>query len=184
EGCSKEALRALATNRNDASRSEVPVRQPGSARIPTRLRYPSPALPAGDIGPLRGPARLRGTQGDDRKGELLQTPTIRLELLTNQRDQLDNAQSLPPRTEVNNLLTMLSALVRGGAIDRFSYMLLDPMTIQSQTFHYKAFDDKSGWRYDNHEYLASLRKLASSLDKAEHPAVTFQPSKGLPVSMM
>jgi len=89
-----------------------------------------------------------------------------------------------PRTEVNNLLTMLSALVRGDAIDRFSYMLLDPMTIQSQTFHYKAFDDKSGWRYDNHEYLAALRKLASSLDKAEHPAVTFQPSKGLPVSMM
>ncbi len=75
-----------------------------------------------------------------------------------------------PRTEVNNLLTMLSALVRGA--------------IQSQTFHYKAFDDKSGWRYDNHEYLAALRKLASSLDKAEHPAVTFQPSKGLPVSMM
>jgi DNA-binding Lrp family transcriptional regulator len=89
-----------------------------------------------------------------------------------------------PRTEVNNLLTLLSALVRGGTIDRFSYMLLDPMTIQSQTFHYKAFDDKSGWHYDNHEYLASLRKLASSSDKAEQPAVTFQPSKGLPVSMM
>jgi len=89
-----------------------------------------------------------------------------------------------PRTEVNNLLTLLSALVRGGAIDRFSYMLLDPMTIQAQTFHYKAFDDKSGWHYDNHEYLAALRKLASSLDKAEPPPVTFQPSKGLTVTMM
>jgi DNA-binding Lrp family transcriptional regulator len=89
-----------------------------------------------------------------------------------------------PRTEVNNLLTLLSALVRAGAIDRFSYMLLDPMTIQAQTFHYKAFDDKSGWHYDNHEYLAALRKLASSLDKAEAPAVTFQPSKSLTVTMM
>ena len=89
-----------------------------------------------------------------------------------------------PRTEVNNLLTLLSALVRGGAIDRFSYMLLDPMTIQAQTFHYKAFEDKSGWRYDNHEYLSALRKLASSLDKAEPPPVTFQPSKSLSVTMM
>jgi hypothetical protein len=89
-----------------------------------------------------------------------------------------------PRTEVNNLLTLLSALVRGGAIDRFSYMLLDPMTIQAQTFHYKAFDDKSGWRYDNHEYLSALRKLASSLDKSEAPPVSFQPSKGLTVTMM
>src|SRR5207249_11845593 len=79
---------------------------------------------------------------------------------------------------------MLSALVRGDAIDRFSYMLLDPMTIQSQTFHYKAFDDKSEWRYDTHEYLAARRILASSLDKAEHPAVTFQPSKGLPISIL
>jgi hypothetical protein len=89
-----------------------------------------------------------------------------------------------PRTEVNNLLTLLSALVRGGAIDRFSYMLLDPMTIQSQTFHYKAFDDKSGWHYDNHEYLSSLRKLASSSEKAEAPSVTFPSSRGLPVSLM
>src|SRR5207249_9983305 len=72
-----------------------------------------------------------------------------------------------PRTEVNNLLTMLSALVRGSAIDRFSYMVLHPMTIQSPTFHYKAFDDKSGWRYDNHEYLAALPKRASSFDTAE-----------------
>jgi hypothetical protein len=63
-------------------------------------------------------------------------------------------------------------------------MLLDPMTIQSQTFHYKAFEDKSGWRYDNHEYLSALRKLVSSLDKAEPPPVTFQPSKGLNVTMM
>ncbi len=80
-------------------------------------------------------------------------------------------------------MTLLSALVRGGAIDRFSYMLLDPMTIQAQTFHYKAFDDKSGWRYDNHEYLAALRKLAAS-DKTEASPVTFQPSKGLTVTMM
>jgi hypothetical protein len=62
-------------------------------------------------------------------------------------------------------------------------MLLDPMTIQAQTFHYKAFDDKSGWHYDNHEYLAALRKLAS-LDKAEASPVTFQPSKSLTVTMM
>src|SRR5207247_1632158 len=39
---------------------------------------------------------LHATQGDDRKRELLQTPTVPLELLTNKRDQLDNPQSLPP----------------------------------------------------------------------------------------
>jgi DNA-binding Lrp family transcriptional regulator len=89
-----------------------------------------------------------------------------------------------PRTEVNNLLTLLSALVRGGAIDRFSYMLLDPMTIQAQTFHYKAFDDKAGWSYDNQEYLAALRKLASNPDKTEPSAGAFQTPKATTVALM
>lgn len=89
-----------------------------------------------------------------------------------------------PRSEVNNLLTFLSALVRGAAIDRFSYMLLDPMTIQAQPFQYKAYDDRSGWHYDNREYLASLRKLTASADRAEAPALTFQSPKGVIVTMM
>jgi DNA-binding Lrp family transcriptional regulator len=89
-----------------------------------------------------------------------------------------------PRTEVNNLLTLLSAIVRVGTIDRFSYMLLDPGTIQAQTFPYRAFDDKSGWYYENHEYLAVLRKLASSSEKMETPSLTFQRPKDAIVTMM
>src|SRR5205807_9637949 len=97
EGCSKEALRTLADDRHDPPRSQVQIRQPRPARIPTRLRHPSPALSTRDIGPLRGSVGFRRTQGDDRKRELLQTTTVRLELLTNQRNQLDNHQNLPPQ---------------------------------------------------------------------------------------
>jgi len=73
-----------------------------------------------------------------------------------------------PRGELNNLLTLLSALVRRKVLDRFSYLVFDCMTIEDQTFPYKSYTNDKGWHYDNHEYLAGLRKLASTLDKADH----------------
>ncbi len=73
-----------------------------------------------------------------------------------------------PRGELNNLLTLLSALVRRKILDRFSYLVFDCVTIEEQTFPYQYYTNGSGWRYDNHEYLTGLRKLASSLDKSDH----------------
>ncbi|OLD03021.1 MAG: hypothetical protein AUJ07_07335 [Crenarchaeota archaeon 13_1_40CM_3_53_5] len=73
-----------------------------------------------------------------------------------------------PRGELNNLLTLLSALVRRKILDRFSYLVFDFMTIEAQTFSYEHYANGSGWHYDNHANLAGLRKLASSLDKQDH----------------
>jgi len=57
-----------------------------------------------------------------------------------------------PRTQMNNLLTMLSALSRTGVLTGFTYVLLDPMTIRAQTFSYEYYEDNTGWQYDNLEY--------------------------------
>ncbi len=81
-----------------------------------------------------------------------------------------------PRGEMNNLLTLLSALVRRRVLDDFSYLVLDPMTIENQTFSYEFYGDKSGWHYDNREYLDALRKLVASFEKEEPKAVAFQPA--------
>jgi len=45
-----------------------------------------------------------------------------------------------PRTQMNNLLTMLSALSRTGVLTGFRYVLLDPMTIRTQTFSYEFYE--------------------------------------------
>lgn len=81
-----------------------------------------------------------------------------------------------PRGELNNLLTLLSALVRRKVLDDFSYLVLDPMTIENQTFSYEFYEDKTGWHYDNREYLDALRKLVASFEKEEPKAVLFQPA--------
>ena len=80
-----------------------------------------------------------------------------------------------PRGEMNNLLTLLSALVRQNVLDRFSYLALDLMTIENQTFSYEYYEDETGWRYDNHEYLDALRKLVSAFERQEFQPVSFQP---------
>lgn len=87
-----------------------------------------------------------------------------------------------PRGELNNLLTLLSALVRRKILDRFSYLVLDCMTIEDQTFSHGSYANGSGWHYDNHEYLAGLRKLASNLDKADH-AISFTGGAASPGSV-
>jgi len=79
-----------------------------------------------------------------------------------------------PRTEMNNLLTMLSALSRTGVLAGFTYVLLDPMTIRTQTFSYELYEDSAGWRYDNMEYFEELRKVSSAFDREDGMQVTFQ----------
>ncbi|HEV2118981.1 MAG TPA: winged helix-turn-helix transcriptional regulator [Candidatus Bathyarchaeia archaeon] len=79
-----------------------------------------------------------------------------------------------PRTQMNNLLTMLSALSRKGVLTGFTYVLLDPMTIRTQTFAYKSYDDNTGWHYDNLEYFEQLRKVSLAFEKEDGMQVTFQ----------
>jgi DNA-binding Lrp family transcriptional regulator len=81
-----------------------------------------------------------------------------------------------PRTEMNHLLTMLSALSRTGVLAGFTYVMLDPMTIRAQTFSYEFYEDDRGWQYDNLAYFEQLRKVSSAFDKEEDIQVTFQSS--------
>jgi len=81
-----------------------------------------------------------------------------------------------PRTEINNLLTMLSALSRTGVLAGFTYVMLDQMTIRAQTFSYEFYEDNTGWQYDNLAYFEQLRKVSSAFDKEEGIQVTFQSS--------
>ena len=78
------------------------------------------------------------------------------------------------RSEMNNLNSFLSALVRRKVLDRFSYVVLFPPTIEAQTFSYEYFDNGSGWRYDNREFLGSLRKLLSNFEKGEYQTAVFE----------
>lgn len=78
------------------------------------------------------------------------------------------------RNEMNNLVTFLSALVRRKILDRFSYVVLFPPTIEAQTFSYEYFDNGSGWRYDNREFLGSLRKLLSNFEKGDYQTAIFE----------
>ncbi len=84
-----------------------------------------------------------------------------------------------PRSETTNLLAFLSALVRRDVLNSYSYSLLDPMTIQAQTFAYKDYSDDSGWLFDGRKYLQSLENLASSSKLAEAEVVSFQTTAGL-----
>ncbi len=77
------------------------------------------------------------------------------------------------RGEVNNMLVLLSALVRRRVLERFSYLVLDPMTIEAQTFSYEHFTNESGWHYDNREYIGTLRKLLANFEKGELQAPAF-----------
>jgi len=52
--------------------------------------------------------------------------------------------------------------------------LLDPMTIRTQTFAYKYYEDSTGWRYDNLEYFEELRRVSSAFDKEDGTRVIFQ----------
>ena len=86
-----------------------------------------------------------------------------------------------PRSELNNLLALFSALVRHDILDRFSYMVLDSMTIENQTFSYEYYDDESGWLYDNRQYLDALRKLVSNFEKEEFLMPSFKTGEVAPI---
>lgn len=79
-----------------------------------------------------------------------------------------------PRTQMNNLLTMLSALTRRRVLTDFTYVLLDPLTIKAQTFSYESYEDATGWHYDNLEYFEQLRRVSAAFDKEDGTRVTFQ----------
>jgi DNA-binding Lrp family transcriptional regulator len=79
------------------------------------------------------------------------------------------------RGQINNLLILLSALVRRKVLERFLYLYLDSLTVEAQTFPLELFKNGTGWHYDNQEYLRALRSLTSSLEKGEPRTVTFQP---------
>ena len=72
-----------------------------------------------------------------------------------------------PRSEVSNLHTFLSLLVSKGVLTSYSYTVIDPMTIQAQTFAYKDYDDDSGWKYTGREYLKAVDNLVPKLTKPE-----------------
>lgn len=89
-----------------------------------------------------------------------------------------------PRSELNNLLTLLSTMVRHDILDRFSYMVLDPMTIDNQTFSYEYYDDELGWAYDNRQHLDSLRKLVSGFEREELRIPSFQTGEVAPLLLV
>lgn len=80
-----------------------------------------------------------------------------------------------PRSEMNNLLTLLSALVRERVLASFTYLLLDPGTIQVQSFSYEYYNDGSGWHYNNREYLDALQNALSKYEKGHLEPISFQP---------
>lgn len=93
---------------------------------------------------------------------------------------LRNANSMTvrvylPRSEMNNLLTLLSALVRERLLSSFSYLLLDPGTIQLQTFSYEYYNNESGWHYDNRQYLDALQNAVAMYEKGHLEPISFQP---------
>jgi hypothetical protein len=72
-----------------------------------------------------------------------------------------------PRNEVSNLHTFLSLLVSKGVLTSYSYIVIDPMTIQAQTFAYRDYNDDTGWNYASREYLKAVDNLVPKSTKAE-----------------
>ncbi len=81
-----------------------------------------------------------------------------------------------PRIELNSLFTFLSESVRQNVLTNYSYLQLDPMAMQAQTFAYKDYTDGSGWTYDNRKYLDMVDNLVSNWPKREaEPATVLTP---------
>ena len=83
------------------------------------------------------------------------------------------------RSEIRNLMTLISHLARDGILTGYHYSEIDPTTIQTQTFAYKYYDDKTGWRYDNRAYLGSLDNLLSTWPKSESPPAFLEASAAI-----
>jgi DNA-binding Lrp family transcriptional regulator len=72
-----------------------------------------------------------------------------------------------PQVEVSNLFVFLSLLVSRGVLTNYSYLIIDPMTIQSQEFAYKEYKDETGWNYNSREYLKTVDNLMPKWTKTE-----------------
>ena len=72
-----------------------------------------------------------------------------------------------PQVEVSNLFAVLSLLVSKGVLTNYSYLVIDPMTIESQTFSHKEYNDGKGWIYDSREYLKTVDNLIPKWTKTE-----------------
>ena len=79
-----------------------------------------------------------------------------------------------PRQEMNNLLSFMSTLAREGILAGYSYLQLDPVTQQAQTFAYKDYADETGWHYDNREYLREVVETLTNWPKLEAKEATIQ----------
>lgn len=80
-----------------------------------------------------------------------------------------------PRGERANFFAFLAELARDGVLLGYSYYLLDPMTIQAQTFAYKDYDDKEGWCFRTREYLSALETLVTKGIAKEDESFVFEP---------
>ncbi len=72
-----------------------------------------------------------------------------------------------PQVEVGNLFVFLSLLVSRGVLTNYSYLIIDPMTIQSQEFAYKEYKDETGWNYNSREYMKTVDNLMPKWTKTE-----------------
>lgn len=79
-----------------------------------------------------------------------------------------------PRVELNNLFTFLSDLVKQDVLTSYSYLQLDAMTLQAQTFSYGQYTDGSGWKYDNRKYLDQVENLLSNWPGREAEPITVR----------
>ncbi len=80
-----------------------------------------------------------------------------------------------PRGEMSNLYALLSRLVRNGILTNFAYLLLDPLSIKTQTFSYEYYDDEKGWHYDNNGYINRLQNLVTEFEDNEVQQAVFKP---------
>ena len=72
-----------------------------------------------------------------------------------------------PNIEVSNLLAFLSLLVSKGVLTNYSYLAIDPMTIQAQPFANKSYSDRTGWNYASREHLRIVDSLIPKWTKTE-----------------
>lgn len=80
-----------------------------------------------------------------------------------------------PRGEMSNLNALLSQLVGNGILSNFAFLLIDPLSIKTQSFSYEYYDDEKGWHYDNNDYTSRLQNLLNTFASNEAQQVVFKP---------
>ncbi len=80
-----------------------------------------------------------------------------------------------PKGEMNNLIAMLSLLVREGILTNFTYLWLESLTLKAQTFSFEKYRDGLGWDYDNNEYNNALQSMLSNVSSRTPRETLFEP---------